>query len=211
MRLIALVVAAAVAGIVSGTALAQGQWREHGYANQGFGIAWPAEPNIQEVEKFEAVPGKMVPATLYSLDYNKSRLKVTVIDGRDANLNEDAVIRHHVAKVTQGGQITFDFPHRIYRIYGRQMSIARPSEGSVTQVVFFFANERLYLVESTRMRGGEDFDLIKFQQSLTFDRNVRNRTEQQVAAMMAACKGGVAGNDRPGNPAGLDDPRCSRE
>lgn len=210
MRLIAFVVAAAVAGIVSGTAVAQGQWREHGYANQGFGIAWPAEPNIQEVEKFEAVPGKMVPATVYSLDYNKSLLKVTVVDGRDANLNEDAVVRHHVAKVQQGGRVTFDFPHRIYRIYGRQMSVARPN-GSVTQAVFFFANERLYMVESTRNPGGEDFDLIKFQQSLTFDRNVRNRTEQQIAAIMAACKGGVAGNDRPGNPAGLDDPRCSRD
>jgi hypothetical protein len=210
MRLIAFVLAAAVAGIVSGAAVAQGQWKEYGYANQGFGIAWPADPNIQEVEKFEAVPGKMVPATIYSLDYNKSLLKVTVIDGRDANLNEDAVIRHHVAKVTQGGQVTFDFPHRIYRIYGRQMSVARPN-GSVTQAVFFFANERLYMVESTRMPGGEDFDLIKFQQSLTFDRNVRNRTEQQIAAIMAACKGGVAGNDRPGNPAGLDDPRCSRD
>ena len=126
MRLIAFVLAAAVAGIVSGTAVAQGQWREHGYANQGFGIAWPAEPNIQEVEKFEASPGKMVPATIYSLDYNKSRLKVTVIDGRDANLNEDAVIRHHVDKVKQGGQVTFDYPHRIYRIYGRQFSVARP-------------------------------------------------------------------------------------
>ena len=44
MRLIAFVLAAAVAGIVSGAAVAQGQWREHGYANQGFGIAWPAEP-----------------------------------------------------------------------------------------------------------------------------------------------------------------------
>jgi len=113
--------------------------------------------------------------------------------------------------LTQGGRVTFDFPHRIYRIYGRQMSVEHPQQRSLTQAVIFFANERLYLVESTRMPGGEDIDLIKFQQSLTFDRNVRNRTEQQVAAMLAACKGGVAGNDRPGNPAGLDDPRCSRD
>lgn len=209
MRLIAFVLAAAIASIVSGPAAAQ--WKEYGFANQGFGIAFPADPNIEEIAMFEASPGKMVPATIYSLRYNNSVLKVTVIDGRDANLNEDAVIRHHVAKLTQGGRVTFDFPHRIYRIYGRQMSVARANEGSVTQAVFFFANERLYLVESTRMRGGDDVDLIKFQQSLTFDRNVRNRTEQQVAAMLAACKGGVAGNDRPGNPAGLDDPRCSRD
>jgi hypothetical protein len=210
MRLIAFVLAAAVAGLVSGAA-AQGQWKEYGYANQGFGIAWPAEPNIQEVEKFEALPGKMVPATIYSLDYNKSLLKVTVMDGRDANLNEDALVRYHVGKLTQGGQVTFDYPHRIYRIYGRQMSIARPNQGSVTQVVLFYANERFYLVESTRNRGGEDFDLIKFQQSLTFDRNVKNRTEQQMAAIRAACSRGVAGKDAPGNPAGIGDPRCGAD
>jgi len=189
---------------------AAAQWKEYGFANQGFGIAFPREPNIEEIAMFEAVPGKMVPATIYSLRYNNSLLKVTVIEGRDANLNEDQVVQNHVRKITQGGRVTFDFPHRIYRIYGRQMSVARP-DGSVTQAVFFFANERLYLVESTRNRGGDDVDLIKFQQSLTFDRNVRNRTEAQVAAIVAACKGGVAGNDRPGNPAGLDDPRCSRD
>lgn len=211
MRLIAFVLAAVVAGIVSGAAVAQAQWKEYGYANQGFGIAWPADPNIQEVEKFEALPGKMVPATIYSLDYNKSLLKVTVMDGRDANLNEDELVRYHVGKLTQGGQVTFDYPHRIYRIYGRQMSIARPDQGSVTQVVFFYANERFYLVESTRNRGGEDFDLIKFQQSLTFDRNVKNRTEQQMAAMKAACTRGVAGKDAPGNPAGIGDPRCGAD
>jgi hypothetical protein len=208
MRLIAFVLAALVM-VVSGPAAAQ--WKEYGYANQGFGIAWPADPNIEEVPMFEAVPGKMVPATIYSLRHNNSLLKVTVIDGRDANLNEDAVVRHHVAKLTQGGRVTFDYPHRIYRIYGRQMSVARPNDGSVTQAVLFFANERLYLVESTRMRGGEDIDLIKFQQSLTFDRNVKNRTEQQMAAIIAACTRGVAGKDRPGNPAGIGDPRCGQD
>jgi hypothetical protein len=207
MRLIALAVAA-FALVISGPAAAQ--WKEYGYANQGFGIAWPADPNIEEVPMFEAVPGKMVPATIYSLRHNNSLLKVTVIDGRDANLQEDALIRHHVGKLTQGGRVTFDYPHRIYRIYGRQMSVARP-DGSVTQAVLFFANERLYLVEATRMRGGEDIDLIKFQQSLTFDRNVKNRTEQQMAAIRAACTRGVAGKDAPGNPAGIGDPRCGAD
>jgi hypothetical protein len=202
MRLIAFVVAALV---VSGPAAAQ--WKEYGYANQGFGIAFPADPNIEEVPMFEAVPGKMVPATIYSLRYNNSLLKVTVIDGRDANLNEDAVVRHHVAKLTQGGQVTFDYPHRIYRIYGRQMSVARPNEGSVTQAVLFFANERLYLVESTRMRGGDDTDLIKFQQSLTFDRNVANRSPETVRAIREACRDLA----NPAFGAGLDDPRCVRQ
>jgi hypothetical protein len=208
MRLIAFVLAAA-AMVVSGPAAAQ--WKEYGFANQGFGIAFPADPNIEEVPMFEASPGKMVPATVYSLNHNNSVLKVTVIDGRDANLQEDAVVRHAVQKLTQGGRITFDYPHRIYRIYGRQMSVARADQGSVTQAVLFFANERLYVVESTRNRGGDDTDLIKFQQSLTFDRNVKNRTDQQIAAIQAACTRGVAGKDRPGNPAGIGDPRCGAD
>jgi hypothetical protein len=208
MRLIAFVLAA-VAMVVSGPAAAQ--WKEYGFANMGFGIAFPADPNIEEVPMFEVLPGKTVPATIYSLNHNNSLLKVTVVDGRDANLNEDEVVRNAVQKLTQGGRVTFDYPHRIYRIYGRQMSVARPDQGSVTQAVLFFANERLYLVESTRMRGGDDTDLIKFQQSLTFDRNVKNRTEQQMAAIRAACTRGVAGKDAPGNPAGLDDPRCGTD
>jgi hypothetical protein len=199
MRLIAFVLAALV---VSGPAAAQ--WKEYGYANQGFGIAFPADPNIEEVPMFEALPGKMVPATIYSLNHNNSVLKVTVIDGRDANLNEDQVVQNAVRKLTQGGQVTFDYPHRIYRIYGRQMSVARPNEGSVTQAVLFFANERLYLVESTRLRGGDDTDLIKFQQSLTFDRNVANRSPETVRAIREVCRGLA----NPAFGAGLDDPRC---
>jgi hypothetical protein len=207
MRLMIAFVLAAL--VVSGPAAAQ--WKEYGFANQGFAIQFPADPNIEEVPMFEAVPGKMVPATIYSLRHNNSLLKVTVIDGRDANLNEDQVVQHAVSKLTQGGQVTFDYPHRIYRIYGKQMSVRKPADNSLTQAVVFFANERLYLVESTRFPGGDDADLIKFQQSLTFDRNVKNRTDQQVEAIRAACTRGVAGNDRPGNPAGLDDPRCARD
>jgi hypothetical protein len=209
MRLIAFVLAAAIASLASGPAAAQ--WKEYSYIVEGFGIAFPAEPQMEFVEKYQITPGKTVPANVYSVRYNNSILKVTVADGRDQNLQEQAVVDQAVKQLTQGGQVKVDFPHRIYRIYGRQLSVERPQQRSMTQTAVFFANERLYLVESTRMPGGDDVDAIKFQQSLTFDRNVRNRTEQQVAAILAACKGGVAGNDRPGNPAGLDDPRCSRD
>jgi len=209
MRLIAFVLAAVLAG---GTAAAQqSNWKEYAYITEGFAIAFPAEPELQAVEKYEVMPGKTVPANVYSVRHNNSLLKVTVADGRDANLQEDPVVQNAVRKVTQGGRVTFDFPHRIYRIYGRQLSVERAQQRTLTQAVVFFANERLYLVESTRMPGGEDIDLIKFQQSLTFDRNVPNRTPAEMAAIRAACSKGVAGNDAPGNPAGLGDPRCGQD
>jgi hypothetical protein len=124
---------------------------------------------------------------------------------------EAAVVDNAVKQLTQGTEVKVDYPHRIYRIYGRQFSVARPN-GSLTTAAVFFANERLYLIESTKLSaGGNDTDLIRFQQSLTFDRNVPNRTAQQIEAIRAACLRGVAGNDRPGNPAGLGDPRCAQD
>ena len=197
MRLIAFVLAASV---VSGPAAAE--WKEFNSVAEGFGVVFPADPDIQEVEKFEVVPGKMVPARIYSARYDNSLFKMTVVDGRDAGLQEGPVVDQALKKLTQGGEVKINFPHRIYRIYGRQLSVARPD--SLTTAALFFANDRLYQIESTKFAGGSDTDAIRFHQSLTFDRNVANRTTQQMQAIRAACNGGNA------NPAGLDDPRCPR-
>lgn len=197
MRLMAYVVAALV---LSGPASAE--WKEFNSVSEGFGVVFPAEPDVQDVEKFEVVPGKTVPAHIYSARYDNSLFKMTVVDGRDAGLQEAPVIEQAVKRLTLGGQVKIDFPHRIYRIYGRQMSVQRPD--SLTTAALFFANDRLYLIESTKFAGGSDTDAIRFHQSLTFDRNVANRTRQQMEAFRTACQG------RNANPAGLDDPRCVR-
>ena len=199
MRLIAFVLAAFV---VSGPAAAE--WKEFNSVSEGFGAVFPADPDVEDVAMFEVVPGKMMPARIYSARYDNSLFKMTVVDGRDAGLQEAAVIDQALKRMTQGGQMKINFPHRIYRIYGRQLSVAR-ADGSFTTAAVFFANDRLYQIESTKLAGGSDSDLIRFQQSLTFDRNVANRTPQQMQAIRAACVGINA------NPAGLDDPRCVRK
>jgi hypothetical protein len=198
MRLIAFVLTAFV---LSGPAAAE--WKELSSVAEGFGVVFPAEPDVDEVAKFEVVPGKMVPARIYSARYDNSLFKMTVVDGRDAGLQEAPVIEQAIKRVTQGGELKVNIPHRIYRIYGRQLVIARP-DGSQTTAAVFFANDRLYQLETTTLAGGSTSDLIRFQQSLTFDRNVANRTTQQMQAFRAACVGLNA------NPAGLDDPRCTR-
>ena len=207
MRLIAFIVAALVA---SGPVAAQ-EWKEYAYITEGFAVAFPAEPKVEAVAMYPILPGKMVPANIYTLTQDNHLFKMTVADGRDAMLQEAAVIDNAVKQLTQGAEVKVDYPHRIYRIYGRQFSVARPN-GSLTTAAVFFANERLYLIESTKLSaGGNDTDLIHFQQSLTFDRNVPNRTAAQIEAIRAACTRGVAGNDRPGNPAGVGDPRCAQD
>jgi len=200
MRFIAFVLAAL---FISGPAAAQ-QWKEYAYIVEGFAVSFPNEPQVEDVEMYQIIPGKNVPAHIYSSSFNGGTFKVTVADARDGNLQEGPVLDNAVNKLTQGGTKKIDFPHRIYRIYGRQFSVERPNGGLTTAAVFF-ANERLYVIESTRPRGGNDSDLIKFQQSLVFDRNVANRSRQQMEAIRASCVGINA------NPAGLDDPRCTRK
>ena len=197
MRSIAFVLAALV---VSGPAAAE--WKEFNSVSEGFGVVFPTDPDVEEVAMFEVVPGKMVAARIYSARHDNALLKMTVVDGRDAGLQEAPVIDGALKRLTQGGELKINFPHRIYRIYGRQLSVARP-DGSLTTAAVFFANDRLYQIESTKFVGGSETDAIRFHQSLTFDRNVANRTLQQMRAIRASCVGINA-------PAGLDDPRCVR-
>ena len=198
MRLIAFVLAAFV---VSGPATAE--WKEFNSVSEGFGVVFPADPDVEEVATFEVVPGKMVAARIYSARYDNTLLKMTVVDARDASLLEAPVIDEALKRLAQGGELKINIPHRIYRIYGRQLSVARP-DGSLTTAAVFFANDRLYQIESTKFAGGSEADAIRFHQSLTFDRNVANRTAQQMQTMRASCQGINA------NPAGVDDPRCVR-
>jgi hypothetical protein len=102
---------------------------------------------------FEVVPGKMVSARIYSARYDNSLFKMTVVDGRDAGLPETPVIDQALKRLTQDGELKINIPHRIYRIYGRQLSVAR-GDGSLTTAAVFFANDRLYQIESTKFAGG---------------------------------------------------------
>src|SRR6202162_5398066 len=155
MRLIAFVLAAFV---VSGPAAAE--WKELDSVAEGFGVVFPADPDVDEGAMFEVVSGKMVPARIYSARYDNSLFKMTVLDGRDAGLQEAPVLDQAIKRVTQGGELKINIPHRIYRIYGRQLSIARP-DGSLTTAAVFFANDRLYQIESTKFAGGSDADAIR--------------------------------------------------
>ena len=198
MRCFAYVLAALAVSVP-----AAADWNELNSVAEGFGVVFPADPNIDEIAMFEVIPGKNVPARIYSASYNNNVFKMTVVDGRDATLPEPAVIDQAIKRVSQGGELKVNIPARIYRTYGRHLVIARPG-GNQTTASVFFSNDRLYQLEGTSMAGGTDSDLIRFQQSLTFDRNVANRTAEQMASYRAACAGINV------NPAGLDDPRCVR-
>jgi hypothetical protein len=201
MRLIAFALAAFVA---SGPAAAQ-SWQEYSYPAYSFTVAFLADPQI-ETTTYQVADGRSVEARVYSVRQNNGVFKVTVAELANTNLEESAVIDHAIKSLSEGGEVKINIPHRIYKVYGRQLSILG-ADGSRSTVAVFDYNGRLYQIEGKALPGGDVTDIIRFQQSLVFTDGGSNRSPDAIRAIREACRGaaGVA------NPAGPDDPRCARQ
>ena len=203
MRLMPYVMAACIIG---GPAAAQG-WQEYSNKDYAFTVMFPAAPQV-ETTTVQVADGRSVPAHVYTARQDKGLFKVTVADLGNTGLQENAVIDYAVKTLSAGGEVKVDFPHRIYQVYGRQLSIAG-RDGSHSTVALFDTNGRLYQIEAKVLAGGNDTDLIRFQQSLIFERDkLKNRDDETIKRIKEACAGSV---NRPNNPAGLDDPRCAKK
>jgi hypothetical protein len=162
MRLITFIVAIIAA---SAPASAQG-WREYEYPNEGFTIAFPAEPKI-ETTSYQASGGRMVEARLYSVVQDGGEFKVTVADLSHTEMSEGNIMAYAVLMLSREGEIRIDIPHSTRRIIGRQVSIDGV-DGTQTYASVFFFNRRLYQIEGTAPAGGSIADAIRFQQSFDF-------------------------------------------
>ena len=199
MRRIALLIATCAAA----TPAAAETWKEYSYPDYAFSISFPADPNA-ETTTYQPVDGRSVPSRRWSVNLDKSELRITVADIGSTGLDEKAIIDHAVKSLSQGGEVKVDFPHRISRVYGRQFSIAWRDGSHETAAVFDY-NGHLYQIEAKTLPGGDDTDIIRFQQSLIFTDGGSNRPQDEIRAIREACRGVV------NNPAGLDDPRCTRK
>ncbi len=198
MRLIAFALAAFVAG---GPAAAQ-NWQEYSYPAYSFTVAFPTDPKI-ETTTYRLADGRSVEAHVYSVRQNDSVLTVTVAELANAGLEESAVIDHAIKTLSAGGEVKINIPHRVYQVYGRQLSIAGADGSRATAAVFDF-NGRLYQIEGKALPGANPLDMLRFQQSLVFTGGGSNRSAETIRAIRERCRSatGVA------NPAGEDDPRC---
>lgn len=199
MRLLAFAFAAFVAG---GPAVAQ-NWQEYSYPAYSFTVAFPADPRI-EATTYQVADGRPVEAHVYSVRQNDSVFTVTIAELANTGLEEGAVIDHAIKRLSEGSEVKINIPHRVYQVYGRQLSIAG-KDGSRSTVAVFDFNGRLYLVEGKALPGASPLDMLRFQQSLVFTGGGSNRSPDAIRAIREACRGaaGVA------NPAGPDDPRCA--
>jgi hypothetical protein len=199
MRLIAFTLAAFVAG---GPAAAQ-TWQEYSYPAYSFTVAFPADPQI-ETTTYRLADGRAVEAHVYAVRQNDGVFTVTVAELANTGLDESAVIDHATKMLSAGGEMKINIPHRVYQVYGRQLSMLG-ADGSRSMVALFDFNGRLYQIEGKALRGGNPLDMLRFQQSLVFTGGGSNRSAEAIRAIREGCRAGVV------NPAGLDDPRCARQ
>jgi len=150
-------------------------WREFAYPTDFFSVAFPADPKV-ETTTYQAADGRPVEARVYSVSQDGSVFRMTVADLPDPAMQESAVLDHAVRTLSQGSEIKVDIPHRISRVYGRQLSIAAP-DGSYSSVAVFYHKQRLYQIEGTVLptAANATSDAIRFQQSLAFTDDSTNR------------------------------------
>lgn len=150
-------------------------WKEYAYPADYFSVAFPAEPTV-ETTTWQAADGRAAAARVYSATLDGGVFSMTVADLPDHAARESAVLDHAVKALAQGKTIRVDIPHRISRVYGRQLSLAA-ADGSYSSVAVFFHKQRLYQIEGTALAGAANgaSDAIRFQQSLAFTDDSTNR------------------------------------
>jgi hypothetical protein len=207
MRVIVLIVATLVGG---GPAFAQ-SWREYSYADQFFAVAFPGDPQTETVT-YQVADDRSVEARVYSVRQDNAVFRVTVAELADTGLAESAVIDHAIKTVSEGSEVKVNIPHRINRVYGRQLSIVGPG-GIRSLVAVFDYNGRLYQIEGKALAAGNDgtADAIRFVQSLVFTGGGSNRSAEEIRTAQAACSG-PGGSDGAGVPGddGRREIRCRR-
>jgi len=193
MRLIVFILATFVSG---GSAVAQ-SWQEYSYPDQSFTVTFPGDPEM-ETTTYQVGNERAVEAHVYSVHQDNAVFKMTVVELADTGLDESEVIGRAVKMMSEGGDVKVNIPHRINRVYGRQLSIVEPN-GIRSMAAVFDYNGRLYQIEGKALPGGSDAtaDAVRFVQSLIFTGGGSNRSADEIRAARAACNGpggpGVAG------------------
>jgi hypothetical protein len=172
--------------VFAGSAAAQ-NWQEYSYPDYSFRVSFPADPQT-ETTTYSITDDRMVEAHVYAVHRNNAEFKVTVAELSDSGLTETAVIDHAIRTLSEGGEVKVNIPHRINRVFGRQLSILQ-GDGSRTAAALFDYNGRLYQIEGKSLSAGNDAtaDAIRFVQSLIFTGGGSNRSAQEIRANRPAC------------------------
>jgi hypothetical protein len=201
---------------VAGPAAAE-SWQEYSYPDYSFRVSFPAEPQI-EITTYRITDDRAVEAHVYAVHRQDAEFTITVAELADPAPEEAAVIDHAIKTLSAGGEVKVNIPHRINRVFGRQLSIMQ-GDGSRTAAALFDYNGRLYQIEGKSLPTGGDAtaDTIRFVQSLIFTGGGSNRSADDNRAGRGACNaagpGGVGGSGAAasGLDSGRFELRCRRQ
>jgi hypothetical protein len=214
MQLVILLILAAL--LFSGPAAAQ-NWQEYSYPDYALRVSFPDDPRI-ETTTYQIADDHAVEAHVYSVNRDNAEFKVTIAELTDSGLGETAVIEYAIKTLSAGGEVKVNIPHRINRVFGRQLSILQ-RDGCRATIALFDYNGRLYQIVGKSLAGRNDAtaDTIRFVQSLIFTGGGFNRSQEEIRAARAACRGtggpGAAGDAGTAVP-GYDrraEIRCRRQ
>ena len=185
---------------------AQG-WEEYSYPDYAFSVAFPANPQV-DTTTYQIADNRSVPARIYSVRQANVAFSMIVAELEGTNFEENAVVDHAIKMLSQNATVRLNIPARIYRVYGRQLTL-EGADGSRSMVQLFDHNDRLYQIEAKALPdqnvSNPQSDVVRFHQSLDFTDGGSNRSEEAVRAIREICRGLV----NPAFGAGLDDPACT--
>ena len=202
---------------VTGPAAAQ-NWQGYNYRDYSFGVSFPADPQI-ETTTYQITDDRTVEARVYAVRRKDAELKVTVAQLADPPPEETAVIDHAIKTLSAGGEVKVNIPHRVNRVFGRQLSILQ-GDGSRAAVALFDYNGRFYQIEGKSTGNDAAADAIRFVQSLIFTGGGSNRSADDIRAARRACNsvgpGGISSSATSSGPSISPDSarlelRCRRQ
>jgi hypothetical protein len=193
-------------------------WQEYSYPDHAFSISFPAAPRIETMD-VQVAGDRKVEARVYSVRRDDAEFTVTVAEIGEPAVAEKAIIDPAIETLSRSGEVKVNIPHRVNRVYGRQLSIVE-KDGSRVSAALFDYNGRLYRIEgrSRPNRTDATADTIRFVQSLIFTGGGSNRSADELrAAARAACDGpagpgdaGATGAATPDEARRLEN-RCRRQ
>jgi hypothetical protein len=161
-------------------------WQEYNYPDYSFSVSFPAEPQIHTAT-YPVTGDRTVNAQVYTVHRDDAEFTMTVADLGDPRPEETAVIDYAIKTLSAGAEVKVNIPHRINRVFGRQLSIVQ-GDGSRASVALFDYDGRLYQIEGKSLPGGNaTADVIRFVQSLAFTGGRSNRSADEPRAGRAGC------------------------
>jgi hypothetical protein len=160
--------------------------RAESYPDYSFRVSLPADPQI-ETTTYQITDDRAVEARVYAVPQGR-RVQGHGCGTCRSGARGNGVDRPRDQDAVGSGEVKVNIPHRINRVFGRQLGILQ-GDDSRAAVALFDYNGRLYQIEGKSISTGNDAtaDAIRFVQSLIFTGGGSNRSADDIRAGRGAC------------------------